>query len=409
MTPIKDNKMKPMDYRQKKKIYIDSFTSKISSICTNKCYPSILFSDSLWDSWFKMDDTVTEDYLIKKSISIRGNLHCLQPLKEPKKPYQPYLSKVSTSYLKSFERNLLERYHFPNWRFWVNTLLSIIGGVWFGGFFGAIPLVGISMLDIPVLTYIAGIVIFIVAFIVVFDKLCDPLSRTYYKQIPYTKEELETMRAEEERRYNIAVEQYPIKLKQYEEELNTYNNSIKERNTVINRSIPYIIQTVLSSLFVRSDDYSVVDEGPQQGRSENILFAKLMQVIPNSIHIDTRIAGYYPDLMVSTSNGIYIDIEIDEPYEIETKKEIHYLGSDDEDRNKRITNRGWVVLRFSEKQIITNCDTCVEIIKDLKKFIEQCDVSILDDIGNNCKLLQEKRWTKEEARLMALRNYRRTY
>lgn len=42
---------------------------------------------------------------------------------------------------------------------------------------------------------------------------------------------------------------------------------------------------------------------------------------------------YAPDLVLYNGCSCPVDIEIDEPYEYKTKKEIHYMGCGDEERN----------------------------------------------------------------------------
>ncbi len=72
-----------------------------------------------------------------------------------------------------------------------------------------------------------------------------------------------------------------------------------------------------------------------------------------------------------------IDIEIDEPYEYKTKKEIHYIGCGDEDRNKYFISNNWFVIRFTENQIKNHLAECVDIVKAFVHFIDYGDTTKL--------------------------------
>ena len=78
-------------------------------------------------------------------------------------------------------------------------------------------------------------------------------------------------------------------------------------------------------------------------------------------------------------------------------------------RNERICDKDWIVVRLSERQVVRNCDVCVRILQFLIKFVETGYMYYLNDLLNERYSIQEKRWTKEEARLMAINNYRNTY
>lgn len=86
---------------------------------------------------------------------------------------------------------------------------------------------------------------------------------------------------------------------------------------------------------------------------------------------------YYPDIVVTDGKGVFFDIEIDETYTLDSHNPIHYLETIyDDDNNKRMRsvdfNRnnefaasGWVVVRFSETQILNKPRECAKVICDL--------------------------------------------
>ncbi len=113
---------------------------------------------------------------------------------------------------------------------------------------------------------------------------------------------------------------------------------------------------------------------------------------------------YEPDIAIveqSPSRGIRIDIEIDEPYSGYDKSPIHYIGCGDEFRDANMVNLGWIVIRFSEKQIFLESAACVAFVKHV--------ISLLDSTIEELPCVypsNDKRWTFVEAQLMAARQYR---
>ena len=112
--------------------------------------------------------------------------------------------------------------------------------------------------------------------------------------------------------------------------------------------------------------------------------------------------------------NIFIDIEIDEPYEgindIETRKALHYKGVDDS-RNQVLTNNGWIVIRLAEIQVHQNPVKCCAFIADIILKIRPIysipapiiEVKKIDQV-NKVQL-----WTKVEAEKMSREKYREKY
>lgn len=67
-------------------------------------------------------------------------------------------------------------------------------------------------------------------------------------------------------------------------------------------------------------------------------------------------------MFVHTSS-LSIDIEIDEPYVGNTKAPHHCIDQGKDDiRNEFFTNGNWVVIRFSEKQVVKYPRSCCKVI-----------------------------------------------
>ena len=118
--------------------------------------------------------------------------------------------------------------------------------------------------------------------------------------------------------------------------------------------------------------------------------------------------GYEPDLTyVDEKINLFIDIEIDEPYDGATRKPSHFHNSYDLDRNAYFNESGWVVIRFAEEQIFKNTLSCC------KKVAEVIDIlagsNLLDSFQDVPDLEAIKQWTYEEALEMERNLFRESY
>ena len=131
-----------------------------------------------------------------------------------------------------------------------------------------------------------------------------------------------------------------------------------------------------------------------------------------SFFISDENQPYQPDFIFQDTS-IHIDIEVDEPYIYESGVPIHFINEYgiDEDilRNSFFVNqKGWVVIRFSEEQIIKQPNECCKVIAK----------TILDLTGNSeyynklttyGEVIKIKKWTFLDAKLMAEKNIRKEY
>lgn len=114
-----------------------------------------------------------------------------------------------------------------------------------------------------------------------------------------------------------------------------------------------------------------------------------------ALPILNRRYSYRPDIALYWSKyKIYVDIEIDEPYDICNREPLHYIGCSDNLRDKYFTRNGWCVVRYSEHQVLHNMD---EIIKHLE-FVLTC---LVGKSFKSYSFFEENRWTYEEALQMA--------
>jgi hypothetical protein len=119
---------------------------------------------------------------------------------------------------------------------------------------------------------------------------------------------------------------------------------------------------------------------------------------------------YEPDFAyIDIGNNIFLDIEIDEPYEGISRKPIHYILNNepvDYYRNVGFVERGWIVVRFSEKQIKEQPIQCCKFLYKLIKSVSNKNIQDLERIED---IKREKMWTEYEAKRMAKENVRETY
>lgn len=120
---------------------------------------------------------------------------------------------------------------------------------------------------------------------------------------------------------------------------------------------------------------------------------------------------YEPDIaIIDSSNNlnIRIDIEIDEPYAGINRIPTHYIGCGDEYRDMNINNLGWIVIRFTEKQVHLECLNCIAYISSILEAINPNFIypSALKGIQNPTI---EEQWTQLEAQKKAESKERELY
>ncbi len=117
---------------------------------------------------------------------------------------------------------------------------------------------------------------------------------------------------------------------------------------------------------------------------------------------------YEPDLAyIDEQRGIFIDIENDEPYTLGKRTPTHYQGKDDQ-RNCDITAAGWIVLRFSEKQLIDTPARVIRTVMDVVRSISP-DVDMPQVLQNVQPVDTDSRWDYDTARQHAKSRYRDSY
>lgn len=158
-------------------------------------------------------------------------------------------------------------------------------------------------------------------------------------------------------------------------------------------------------------DNCTVSDKVKKGASEDF-FKKILEqefTVYTNKKVPAGDSFYYPDIILVHDN-LYLDIEIDEPYEIEEGVPIHYLEdkfgsteSVDKYRNIFMTKFGWEVIRFAEEQIYLHPEECLKYIKEIIDSVSKGEISSPDILPIINK------WTKDQSHKMAYSQYRKSY
>ena len=116
----------------------------------------------------------------------------------------------------------------------------------------------------------------------------------------------------------------------------------------------------------------------QKGYKENDFFNQLKQNITDiemtdNVHmvIPNFNKPYEPDIVLFDKNlNLYIDIEIDEPYDGYYRYPTHFINPEDEIKQDSIrdlffTESGWIVIRFTEKQVHCQAYECIDYVRNI--------------------------------------------
>lgn len=154
----------------------------------------------------------------------------------------------------------------------------------------------------------------------------------------------------------------------------------------------------------------------KEGRHEKTLRKELDVYFPGKIFTNKALLipehehPYTSDITyIDADISLYIDIEIDEPYALPSGKPIHYIGcTKDINRDDFFLNRNWVVIRFSEEQVVCHTRSCCKFIAEIIDELTGASTT-LDRLLDVDDLPQMPQWSKEEAEVMASNKYRDKY
>ncbi|NJO64469.1 MAG: hypothetical protein HC836_41900 [Richelia sp. RM2_1_2] len=150
------------------------------------------------------------------------------------------------------------------------------------------------------------------------------------------------------------------------------------------------------------------------GVSEKAFYQLSKRIFPNIVqgvafHNPKFRHPYSADFLIVHSSGLSIDIEIDEPYVGNTKAPHHCIDQGkDNIRNQFFTNNNWVVIRFSEKQVVKYPYRCCKVMAQVIGRVSG-DCTFFNKLKDIPSLPPEPMWTIKQAKKLASENYRKTY
>jgi very-short-patch-repair endonuclease len=217
-------------------------------------------------------------------------------------------------------------------------------------------------------------------------------------------------KAEHERQ----VAQYMRKARDYEQKQFEHQEAVQAARTPAN--IAAFQYKLLREVLSQTKTYDSTDSRAQRGRSEAVFGEHLKRYFADKVH--TRLAlnipdyehPYSPDFAyIDKELHLHIDIEVDEPYTQKKKRPTHFVGAQrDEKRNNFFIDKGWIVIRFSEEQVVRYPDSCC---KTIAKVIVKVtgDESMLSQFAQVPNLETAPQWTEQEAKAMAAGRLRDSY
>ena len=340
-------------------------------------YPIVLLPEPI----LKSLRSVLEDKILDQLVRLNK-----PKLKGFKKPEQPSRFKSIKTTEKKFEQA-------NGCMIFVVLIISIACGFTFSNSFVEGILYSILIMTIEALIFFIGGI-----------PLVKYKDEIVYKQIIKSDEEYSAELKKYKEDFNKYQMEKPRKEKEFEENLKQYNSTFKEEKLNIAKEIHY---DKLNATIQANRGRPPI----KRGMAELHFLEKLSKELKDYVFIDMvpqseEFTGnsYNPDFtLICPKTKLHIDIEIDEPYSLKDKVPIHYINSDDEARNQFFLSNNWCIIRFTEKQIITEAQECINTIKSVYNSILNIEKTY------ESKLEHENRWSYEEAFIYSNNNFREQY
>ena len=200
--------------------------------------------------------------------------------------------------------------------------------------------------------------------------------------------------------YQEQLRKYELKVAEFQKLKNVEEYCRQEVRRALNQTIPHHTKNT----------------GAIKGKSEAKFEQYLNRYFPRQIYTDLALRipnferPYTADFTyIDKEIKLFIDIEIDEPYIYNTREPIHYIGYwKDQIRNNFFNNKGWIVIRFSEEQVVRYPDSCCKFIAQQIAEITG-NSAITNQFAQTPDLQPQQQWTEKEAIEMANRKERDDY
>jgi hypothetical protein len=152
------------------------------------------------------------------------------------------------------------------------------------------------------------------------------------------------------------------------------------------------------------------------GASEKAFGQVLEKFFPGRVHAQLRLpipnwdGAYSTDFTISFPEiGIWIDCEIDEPYDYKTGQPTHCTDDErDRNRNSFFLNSNWIVVRFSEEQVVRYSESCCRELVSVVRRVTGMEM-YSKGLADIPMLKPTSMWTSRQAKKMAKAKYRDKY
>ncbi len=122
------------------------------------------------------------------------------------------------------------------------------------------------------------------------------------------------------------------------------------------------------------------------------------------LRIPGRFAPYEPDIVLYDEEiNLYIDVEIDEPYNGYNRLVTHIIEGNDAIRDVFFKESGWVVVRFSEKQVHFYSGECIRMLENIIAVMRG------EALPTPSLIEKEPRWARKQAIEWEKELYREKY
>lgn len=196
------------------------------------------------------------------------------------------------------------------------------------------------------------------------------------------------------------------KLQDYKVHLNQYKEQLQHDYSIIYNNLSNIYKDLWRKKIEPMADYTY-EYNPKRGVFEEKLLRYFRLRYPSYTKNDAKIGPFFPDILLDIDGIAYIDIEIDEPYDLQTGNPIHSIFGKDNFRNEFFSDSEIFVIRFAEFQIYHYPNECISIVDAMVQFIKTGDPQCLSAIKNSVPPI--KRWNNVQARMMYIDSLRTAY
>ncbi|MBE9224179.1 hypothetical protein IQ264_01660 [Phormidium sp. LEGE 05292] len=209
------------------------------------------------------------------------------------------------------------------------------------------------------------------------------------------------------------ISEYQMKLATYQkQQINSEHlPEIKTQKFLTNSNLRCQLLSDLMSNRVSPIGHSQARQGVSEGEFLRYLkcyFPTTVQGVKFKIPMSKK--SYSADFtIVHSMSGIGIDVEVDEPYAGLSLKPTHCWDEDSDCRRNQLFNEwGWIVVRFTERQVVQAPLSCCKFIAMVIAQVTG-DRSYLELLESQPDLLPVKPWITKEAKQMVKERYRQSY